>query len=517
MSRNSFKVLSLVLTVVFALGILLTGCGSGKTGETAAAGTTQAAQTTAAGTKGEAPLPEYTINWYMPNTVQPDQDAVTAEINKITKEKINATINLNIIDWGNYDQKMQVLMAAGSNLDLIFTSNWTNDYIQAVNKGAYLEITKDMLEKFAPNVLVGVPERSWPAAYVNGKLYAIINTQVEGRTPGILGQKKYFDKYGVDLSKITKLEDLTPYYEKMKAGEPGLIPFATTSSTTLFNDIALTYNIEVFSQNNPAAIYTNDDSTKVMNYFAAPETKAFLKLMREWYQKGIIRKDAATVKDDSADLKAGKIISLPQVINPDTAANQAAKFNMKAADVVSKTFTKTFMSTGSIIATLTAISKSSKDPERSLMLYNLLYDTQDTRLMNLLSFGIKDKHYTLQDDVVTPIPNSGYLVASGWEYGNLFNNYRQSADQPKWYPTGPDMNNSANTSKILGFSFNPEPVKTELAQSASVVSEYYSGLFNGSVDPDKYLPEFLDKLNKAGAEKIIAETQKQIDAWKSAK
>ena len=82
-------------------------------------------------------------------------------------------------------------------------------------------------------------------------------------------------------------------------------------------------------------------------------------------------------------------------------------------------------------------------------------------------------------------------------------------------PGGPDMNNSAVTSSVLGFSFNPDPVKTELAQCASVVNEYYVPLFTGSVDPDTTLPIFLNKLGNAGSARIIAEVQKQIDAWKA--
>ena len=155
--------------------------------------------------KSTKPLPNYEIIWYMPNAVQPDMDIVNTEMSKITKAKINATLKVTYEDWGSYDQKMQIRMASAEPMDLIFTSNWSNDYISAVNKGAYLEITQDKLRTLAPNVLTGVPSLCWPAAKVNGKLYAIINTQVEGRTPGITGYKKYLDKYKFDTSKVTKL------------------------------------------------------------------------------------------------------------------------------------------------------------------------------------------------------------------------------------------------------------------------------------------------------------------------
>jgi putative aldouronate transport system substrate-binding protein len=36
----------------------------------------------------------------------------------------------------------------------------------------------------------------------------------------------------------------------------------------------------------------------------------------------------------------------------------------------------------------------------------------------------------------------------------------------------------------------------------------------GAVDPDKYAVKLQQKMKEAGAEKIIAEKQKQIDQWK---
>lgn len=515
MSRKMLKAMTLMLSSVITAGILFTGCGtptSSDEGKTAG-NSTEAGASTATSAK----LPDYEIRWVMPNSVQPDQELVNAEMSKITKEKINATLKVEFIDWGAYDQKIPIMMSSGEKLDLIFTSNWTpgSDYYNSVNKGAFQEITKDMLQRYAPNVLKNVPEKIWPAAQINGKLYAIINTQVEGRTPGIAALKKYTDKYGFDMTKVTKLEDMAPLYEKIKAGEPAnAIPYGI-NGTYNFADIMLTYGIETFSQTNPAGLRIKDDSTKVFNYYESEEAKSYFKLMRDWYNKGYIRKDAATVKDDLADQKAQRIATAYYLANPDTLSNRAASYNMKPEELVGQPFIKTFMNTSSIIATMTAISKTSKDPERCLMLYNLMYDDQDTKLFNMMNYGIEGKHYTKKDDVVTQIPNSAYWVACGWEYGCIFNSYRQSDIQPKWIPAGPDMNNSAETSKILGFNFNPEPVKTELAQCASVINEYYAALITGSVDTDKALPQFIEKLKKSGSQKIVEETQKQIDGWKS--
>ena len=522
MSRRSRKVVSLILSVVFTLGMLLSGCGANKTPEAADTKTdTGAKPADTADTKAaDTNIAPYEISWFFPNSAQADVDLVAAEMSKITREKINATLKLTILDWGSYAQNLQIKMASAEPMDLIWTDGGTLPYLPSVNKGAFTEITQDMLAQYGPNILKGVPEKAWPAAYVNGKLYAIINTQVLGRTPGIILQKKYVDQLGLDISKVTKLEDLTSFYEKVHASDATLVPFETAQNTSggiFFNEYSSTLGMELLGRQNPAAVYISDDSTKVMNYFEAPETKAYLKLMHEWYQKGIIKKEAPMLKDVTPDQKAGKTVSIPTVINPDTPANQSAKLNLQAADVTSLTFSKTFMNTASIIATMTAISKTSKDPARCLMLYNLLYDEKDTKLFNMMNYGIEGKHYTLKDDVATFVPNSGYMLASGWENGNMFNSYRQSEVQPKWYPVGPDMNNSATVSKLLGFNLDPEPIKNELAQVASVVDEFYGGLFTGVADPETTLPKFLAKLKGAGADKIIQETQSQVDAWKKAK
>jgi putative aldouronate transport system substrate-binding protein len=347
-------------------------------------------------------------------------------------------------------------------------------------------------------------------------MYAIINTQVEGRTPGIIILKKYADEYNLDLANIHSLADLTPFFEKVHAGNPSLTTFEFNQGNTL-NDIMISKGIELFSQTNPAAVYINDSTDTVMNYFATPEFADVCNLMHTWYQDGIIVKAAETISDDSANEKAGNVVSYSTVINPDTAANQAVTFGQtSAAGVVTATFSNTYMDTSSIIATMTAISRTSQNPDRCLMLYNLMYDKNDTKLFNMLSYGIEGTNYNLANGVVAPIANSGYSLASGWEYGDMFNSYKQSASQPNWYPTGPNINNNATVSKILGFNFDPTNVQTQLAQCASVVGEYYLGLESGSMDPATTLPKFLSLLDKAGAPAIIAETQKQLNAWKAA-
>jgi len=59
-------------------------------------------------------------------------------------------------------------------------------------------------------------------------------------------------------------------------------------------------------------------------------------------------------------------------------------------------------------------------------------------------------------------------------------------------------------------------MKTEMAACKAVMDEYDISLDTGSVDPDTVLSKYADKLKKAGLDKIIAEKQKQLDAYLAA-
>ena len=54
------------------------------------------------------------------------------------------------------------------------------------------------------------------------------------------------------------------------------------------------------------------------------------------------------------------------------------------------------------------------------------------------------------------------------------------------------------------------PVETEIAAISNVVDENAKALESGMVDPEVYIPQFLDALNKNGVEDLLAEISKQL-------
>ena len=158
----------------------------------------------------------YEIKWYMIGTPQKDTEKVFEKVNEYTKEKINATVKLTQIDWGDYDQKMQVIISSGEPFDIAYTSGGT--YVQDAQKGAFLALDdllekegKDLNELLNPALLEGVR--------VNGNVYGIPSNKEAARQKVFTFNKNLVDKYNFDLSNVKTLEDL----EKLNAEKRTLI------------------------------------------------------------------------------------------------------------------------------------------------------------------------------------------------------------------------------------------------------------------------------------------------------
>ena len=275
-----------------------------------------------------------------------------------------------------------------------------------------------------------------------------------------------------------------------------------------------TYNFEpVIGESIPGAINMDDPDAKVFNQFASPEYLELVSLLRDWYVKGYYPKDFATLDTTAYRRSAKFAVETGGTYKPGGVAELASMMNLTPDKFTEVLLSKTYGSTNGTISTMTAISSTSENPERAMMYLELINTDKD--LYNTMCFGIKDTHYTVDaDGYVEATANSGWNPSTDWEFGNQFNAlYRKGNEKGNWEKTI-ELNENAVASPIMGFVFNPEPVKTEIAQSQAVVAEYAAMLDSGSADLDKTMPEFLNKLEKAGSETIVAEIQKQVDAWK---
>jgi putative aldouronate transport system substrate-binding protein len=500
---------SISLISFLALSMVVAGCGKTNTTTTPAPASTAA---TAETPKAKEPTAE--IQLMFPGTPQKDVALIEAEANKYLKDKLNVTLKINAVDWGQWDNKLNLMIASGEPSDIVFTAAWQR-YAINVAKGAFLDLGP-LIDKDAPELKKELEPAFFEGSKINGKNYGIPTNKELAATRGVVYRQDLADKYQLDVSKVKTWADLEPLLKVIKEKEPTVTPFFMTSGS---NGVFDGLDWDALGDGAiPGVISKTDKATKVLNQLETPQYLDIMKLTRSWFKAGYINKDAATSTVTTADqAKAGKVFMWAEGLKPGKAAEMEGYVGFKLGQI---DLTVPTITTGDASGAMLAISKSSKNPDKAMKVIGLLHS--DKYLNNLINFGIEGKHYVKKsDNVIDTAPgidpkNHPYNPGAQWELGNQFLNYLMSNENPKKWDLFKEFNAKGVKSPGLGFSFDAEPVKTEIAAVTNVSKQYEAAIRTGSVDPDEKIAEYLAKQKAAGVDKIIAEKQKQFDAFLAA-
>ena len=91
-------------------------------------------------------------------------------------------------------------------------------------------------------------------------------------------------------------------------------------------------------------------------------------------------------------------------------------------------------------------------------------------------------HYEVKESGLIGYPegvtvdNSGYNLNMGWAFGNQYITHIWEGDPLSLYDDLKAFNESAVKSCAFGFTWDPTPVKTEVAALNNVLDEYRCGL-----------------------------------------
>lgn len=472
MKKRNLKIICGVLAI--ANVITLCGCGKKDTAETKTDGNT--------------------VKWVTCYSKPKDHNKVMEEVNKLLSQKLGATLDLNVIDSGAYAEKMNLMISSNENFDICFTSNWNNPYVSNVKKKAYLKLD-DLLEK-TPDLKNSIPDYAWDSAKTNGGIYAVPNYQVMFQRIDALIQPDLVKKYNIDFSKVKKLEDLEPILETIKTNEPKMIPFSPSWTTAQFNYEYMEGQVYADKTGNG----------KFVPIYEIQEYRDYLDLVHSWYKKGYIASDIIT---DSGSTPANMKAVCLGTYKPGTEESEIASNGFA---YVRAPLTTTYISATTAQSTLNAVSANSKHPELALKVLEAF--NTDKNLYNTLCFGIEGTHYEKIGDNQVKRLGDNYTFNSGWLFGNQFNAYLTDNQATDVWDQTIAMNDEAQKSPYMGFSFDIENVKNEIASVSAVQSEYENFLNYGVEDPAVHWDEYVKKLKNAGIEKIAEEMTKQYNEWK---
>jgi putative aldouronate transport system substrate-binding protein len=520
-----------LLAVIMTFVVVLAGCGGNNENNASpsasvAPSESKAATESASASPEASPaattdLKEVTLSITLPGTTPKDEVKVEEALNAYLKDKLNTKIDLVFVDWGQWDNKINLAIAGREPMDILFTAAW-NGHANNVAKKAFLAVNDpngpkgDLLAQYGQGILETLPAAYLAGAKISGLNYGVPTSKELAEQGGVIYRKDIAEELGLtaQLDAVKTIADLEPILAVVKAKKPEMTPLHLKDGENFNSHYFAKYD-HLGDGNIEGVIMKSGTDSAVKSRFDFPVYKETLDITRDFFKKGYINRDAATSQITPQDaFKTGNVFMGVFSLKPgkDAEVELAASLPGKLKQIY---MTEKTVSTGEAAGSMLGITTTSANPERAMMLINLLHT--DKELNNLINFGIEGDHYTRSGDIITATANTpNFATGATWMLGSQFLNYIWSTEAPDKWAQFAAFNEGAISSPALGFTYNAEATKSQNSVTFNIRKEYDPGLDTGAVDPAK-VDEYVKKLKANGLDAIIAEKQKQLDEFLAAK
>ncbi|MCR5716105.1 MAG: ABC transporter substrate-binding protein [Lachnospiraceae bacterium] len=541
------KLLATLLCASMVLG--LAACGSsagsdsGATANTSGAGDAQATTTTDDGASTDAAAidtSEHVKIVYMTTGGAPDPassqtDEMLEQLNAILTEKVNAELEIYYIDWTDYlaNYNLTIAQMDGS-IDLIGTaSDWLDAWPNA-KKGAFLPLTEEMLQTYAPKTWESVSAEHWDLCKYNENIYLMPEDNYAQWTNHGYAYRLDWAKEAGLADGVQSWEDLTTYFKYVKEAYPDVIPW--DSDGTQYGQMVggwITSHSDYVSIDgiNSGAMWggSKDDLYTVYSPYVTDTDSlvAFAEMMKEWDEIGVWKTDVLnnTASDNREDFKIGRVAAEQHHTQTWTdLCSHKEGYTIYDDDEDAETgFFYFGQETGNVVAlSIThgamAVSAASNNPERALMVYDLLRN--DPECYALFNYGVKGVSYDINEDGMRFLPE-GYNSATDSITTNFWwgrNDDLEIKDATMNWDAIEDLYAEYDSIKIdypYGqFVPNVDSIQSKIENINEIHTNYMKqiafGKYSGTAE--EIVAEYQEALKSAGIDDVTAELQAQFDA-----
>ena len=510
-----------------------------------------------------------TLHQYTIGNQPSDKDLVMAEINKyLEASEIKVNLDLNLIPYGEYTEKMDAALASRQEMDLIYTTGGACDYAQHATNENFLALD-DLIEKYGATIKENVPEWALNAVKVNGKIYGIPTIKDLGAVTTLGWNNTMLTQLGLaeevknlkwnwlsDLDEIgrkvkaTRDADTTngnwdPNAEENKDKEAPANAILVGEGYQKLKDMPLFWGTETnmsawwgldefavgVGANIPEVKFFKGvaDSKTAFCGYETEEFENIAKFIAKWYDDNIMR-DAFSGNNWVEGLQGGWNWvgngGAPFYISSGLVACSPTQYHNKntltvywEADCNPSQYSPA--TRNYVQKSVTCIYEDSKNAERAFMYLNKLWG--DEYLNTALRFGIEGRHFDRVDENTIHFTGQGgnQDVWYSW-YGVEFGGNLFKMSVPDTQPAGliaglEALNEKAGTyTTYREFAFELEDITAEVAAVNSPIDAYVPMLVGAQAGSDKVeenLAAFRSALKEAKMDVIVAEAQKQLDAF----
>lgn len=460
-----------------------------------------------------------TVKMYAVGERPTDTDKVLEKLNTMYLEPwINTTLELEFISWGDLGTKYSLLLSGGDKVDLIYTSSWCN-YNSEVGNGAFLELTPEWLEKYMPYSYPVQASESWDQISISGKIYAIPKNSASFTSYNVMAfRKDILDKY--NITEINSWDSMKEALYTIADNESANGIYANGQrGSNEFGDHLWWQNVGVdtLASGFDFLYYTHgkedlpDWDTDVFYKYTSDDCLKYYLEMAEMAEHGVWSPTRINdTSDPQVNFTSGKTATLiwnSAAISSGITMEQNGVGTFEVFDITPNAKARRDSYANDAIA----IPASSKVPERAALVLDVIKGFPDVN--NLVVGGIEGEHYTRTEDGkhINAAGSDAYPWGA-WAWGLTGkDSLGEYSEDPRSNFFGEICTAKEYAPVSAGFSFDSQPVETELAVINSIVEEYGSSFNLGmfGADTEAKYNEFVGKLKAAGLDTVMEECKKQ--------
>ena len=356
------KVLAVGIASALALGTF-TGCGS-----TASTGNSGGGSQSAEADSGEI----VNLKWItIGNGMPVNYDTWVAKVNEYAGEKIGVNIEMEVIPWGDWDKRRNIIVSTNEPYDIIWGNG--NNYIADISLGACYDVT-DMIADNMTGLTELMPEKYWDGVKVNDRIYGIPTYKDSSISNYAVWDKELVDEYSLDVASLTELESLTETFETLKADKNDYPVYVKNDGVYYIFDV---YD-QIGAGTQILGVRYDDQDAIVCFTLEEPDIYSELETLHDWYQKGIINPDASTLSE-------ARVYNMWRVAQGWESAGITSWGPQMGKDVEVQKVGDTILSNETIRGSLNMISINTKYPEKCLQFLDLV--NMDTKLRDMFYYG----------------------------------------------------------------------------------------------------------------------------------
>lgn len=527
------KLAALTLAVTMATGTLA-GCGSSDTNADAQKSTSEA-KTTQESQAAQEELDYVKLKMISVGDPESKPSEVFLEkVNEMLLEDLNCELEIQYLTFAEWSTKYPLIISSGEEFDIIFTASWTN-YPDNARKGAYMELTEDMLKQYSP-MYYEMAQTRLNNVKVDEKMYMYVQTQ-----PDYSGAQ-YLSVRG-DIMKEAGLEDITTpgeletYLDYVVENHPEMNVVNITGQDPAYAIVLAEWLLgdELQYSDNFSVDYDtcwNDAASATAGVPAIMDTSDPSNL--KWVDQDIVNEEMLKIYNKTKELRErgywdedalskGDNIEAFYVAGSGAAAlrqiglvdgwvyqlnNEHPEYDARMVKVTDHDLYAIGGLNGA------AIGANSKNWERAMMVCDKFIG--DIDYVNLLQYGLEDVHYTVNADGTYHIVENPEYIWTEPTQRSFFSGLMAQTDAhtDEYFEFLEEYADSARTPMLTLFAFDKTPVETEVAAIEQVCSQYSPILAVGLADDvEGFYKEYLAELEKVGYQKYLDELLKQAQAY----